>query len=115
MSIDERLEALIQSLELMSHRQQDTDLRAAQAEERTAQFERELASVKERQTRLDDAMIVQAELMARLDHRVDHFVASTDDFVASTKEWINSAENPLAELQVLARTSLERLDKLENR
>jgi predicted nucleic acid-binding Zn-ribbon protein len=99
MNIDERLEALAQSLELMQRMHQEYE---QQANERAAKFEREMESVKERQARLEDNMIVQGELMARLDRRVDEFVAHTKEFVARTEEfvahterWINSAEESI--------------------
>lgn len=113
MNIDERLEALAQSLELMQRMHQDYE---QQASERTAkverEFEREMEAVKQRQAKLEDKMlelednmIVQGELMARLDRRVD-------EFVAHTERWINSAENRFAQLEVTTTAILERFDRL---
>jgi len=106
MNIDERLEALAQSLELMQRMHQDYE---QQASERAAKFERdferEMESVKQRQAKLEDNMVVQGELMARLDRRVD-------EFVAHTERWINSAENRFAQLEVTATAILERFDRL---
>lgn len=109
MNIDERLEALAQSLELMQRMHQDHE---QQASERAAQFERELETVKQRQGTLEDKMvelrdnmIEQGELMGRLDRRVD-------EFIAHTERWINSAENRFAQLEVTTTAVLERFDRL---
>ncbi len=102
MNIDERLEALAQSLELRQRMHQDYEQQAA---ERAAQFERELESIKERQATLEDNMTVRGELMARLDRRVD-------EFIAHTERWINPAENRFAQLEVTTTAVLERFDRL---
>jgi hypothetical protein len=96
MTADERLEALTRSLELFERH----------TRERMAQFEREQDAVRERQARIEDNMIVQGELVARLEQRVDllvtridDYIEHTNDYIDQTKAWINSAENRLAKLQ----------------
>ena len=80
-----------------------------QASERAVKFEqefgREMEAVKQRQAKLEDYMILQGELMGRLDRRVD-------DFVAHAECRINSAENRFAQLEVTTTAILERLDGL---
>jgi hypothetical protein len=101
MTIEERLEAITHTLELTARMRQDSEQRLAKFEERT---ERELASVKDRLTKLEDNMIVQGELVARLDRRME-------EFVEHTERWMNSAENRFAQLEVTTTAILERLDR----
>ncbi len=92
----------------MARRQEDFE---RQTRDRGAQFEREQDAVRERQARIDDNMIVQGELVARLELRVDQMVARIDDFVPRIDSWIETAKTQIAELQVLVRTAHERLDQ----
>jgi len=101
MTIDERIEALTTSLELFERH----------TRERTAQHERELDAVRERQARIDNNMIVQGELLARLEHRTEQFMAWAGESFLQIKQWTEEARTQIAELQVLVRTAHERLDQ----
>jgi hypothetical protein len=61
-------------------------------------------TVEERVTKLEDQMIVQAELMVRLEKRVDLFAERVE-------AWIDTAENRMAKLEVLSAAVLERMDR----
>jgi hypothetical protein len=60
-------------------------------------------TTEERLTKLEEQMIVQGELLARFERRVDQFMQRTE-------EWMNSAENRMAKLEVLSTAVLERID-----
>jgi len=105
MSIEERLEAITQTLELTARMQQQRERDLAASEDRREQelaavkvrTGQELAAAKERTKRLEDQLVVQAELVARFERRVD--------------DWIESAETRLARLEVLSTAVLERIDR----
>lgn len=90
MTIEERLEAIAQTLELTARMQQQAERALAQVEGRTA-------SVEERARKLEDQMLVQAQLVSRFERRVD--------------AWIESAETRMARLEVLSTAVLERIDR----
>lgn len=106
MTIEERLNAITQTLELTARMQQDfklkTEERLAQLQ---AQFEREQSAAAERLKRIEDNLIVQGEVVARVDRQLGEFALRTAKWIERTDAWIESAETRLAELQVLVRTA----------
>jgi len=107
MTIDEKLEAITQSLELMNGEHGDFE---RHTRERIAQHERELEAVRERQARIDDNLIVQGEVLARLELRFDRMVERQ----ARIDEHMESLVTGMAELQVLTKLAHERLDRAGN-
>ena len=108
MTIEERLEAITHTLELTARMAHESEERLTRLE---AQFEREQAAAAERFKRIEDNLIVQGELVARLDRQLGEFALRTAHWIERTGAWIESAETRLAELQVLVRTAHERLDR----
>jgi hypothetical protein len=108
MTTEERFQKIEQTLERTAQVAHETELRLAlhheQMERHREQMDREIAEVKERQRRLDDSMIVQGAMLARLDRRVEEFVDRTEG-------WMNSAETRMAKLEVLQTAVLERIDR----
>jgi hypothetical protein len=115
MTIDERIEALAMYLELTAHRQEDVARRQEDFErrtrERTEQFEREQGRAAERLKRLEDNLIVQGELVARVDRQLGEFALHTAHWVEKTEAWIETAKTQIAELHVLVRAAHERLEQ----
>jgi hypothetical protein len=63
-----------------------------------------LMTTEERVTKLEEQMLVQAELVARFERRVDRFIERTE-------QWMESAETRKARLEVLSTAVLERIDR----
>ena len=61
-------------------------------------------TVEERLTKLEEQLLVQAELVARFERR-------TDAFMEKTEAWMESAETRFARLEVFATPVLERMDR----
>lgn len=61
-------------------------------------------TAEERLTKLEEAMLVQAELMTRLERRVE-------DWTQNTQSWIRSAETRIAQLEAISTAVLERMDR----
>ncbi|MGH9327157.1 MAG: hypothetical protein ACRD2B_10820 [Terriglobia bacterium] len=65
---------------------------------------RKAMTAEERLTKLEEAMLVQAELMTRLERRVE-------DWTQNTQSWIRSAETRIAQLEAISTAVLERMDR----
>ena len=105
MTIEERLEAITQTLELTARTAHDTERRLAEHQEKTALDQEKTAldmeAARDRATRLEQTMITQGEHVAR--------------FADSCLAWIETAERRFAELQEIARTNSKRLEIIEAR
>jgi hypothetical protein len=82
-TVDERIEALTASLELF----------ARETRERVAQHERELEAVKDRQRLIDDNTIVQGQLVARVETRVDQLAEDMRELAQTLSRFIRAQGN----------------------
>jgi hypothetical protein len=80
MTIDERIEALTNSLELFERH----------TRERFAQHERELDDVKQRQKLIEENMIVQGTLVARVEVRMDQLAERMDQLAQNVNRFIRA-------------------------
>jgi dsDNA-specific endonuclease/ATPase MutS2 len=105
MTIDERIEALTQSLELVVRDQEAQRQWIESLRKQAEAHDSRMSEMNRRQQLLADNMLVQGELMARLDRHIDDFVVRVDG-------WIETGRTQIAELQVLTRAAHERLDRI---
>jgi cob(I)alamin adenosyltransferase len=96
MTIEERLEAITETLELTARTAQDTERRLA---EHQGQAARDQDALRDRLNRLEETMTRQGEHVAQ--------------FADSCRAWIDTAERRFAELQEIARANSKRLEILE--
>jgi hypothetical protein len=100
-TVDERIEALTASLEVFARetreraaqRERELELFARETRERAAQHERELEAVKDRQRLIDDNMIVQGQLVARLETRMDLLAEDMRELAQTLSRFIRAQGN----------------------
>ena len=75
-------------------------------------------TVQERVTKLEENMLVQAELLARFERRVDQFMERTEEWMDRTEEWMEQtearmgqAEARITQLEGISTAVLERMDR----
>lgn len=61
-------------------------------------------TTEERVAKIEEQMIVQAELVVRLEKRIEQFAERVE-------MWVNAAEKRMAKLEVLGTAVLERMDR----
>jgi cob(I)alamin adenosyltransferase len=98
MTIEERLQAITEALELTARMAQDTERRLAEHQEQAA---RDQDVLRDRASRLEETIMRQGEHVAQ--------------FADSCRVWIDTAERRFAELQDIARANSKRLEIIEAR
>jgi predicted nucleic acid-binding Zn-ribbon protein len=97
MNIDERLEALTQSVELLARLHQQT-------ENEIQRTQKQIRGTEERVTKLDENMLVQAELVARFERKVDAWIEQAE-------ERMQKSEADVTELRAMWTAVIERWDR----